>query len=850
MRIVIDMQGAQTASRFRGIGRYSMSFAQAVVRNRGEHEVILALSGLFPDTIEPIREAFHGILPQENIRVWHAQGPVAAGQPGNEVRREIAEILREAFLASLAGDLIHVTSFFEGYVDDAVTSLGRFDTNTPTSVTLYDLIPLLNPDQYLKTNPQYEQYYRRKLEFFKLASRFFAISEFSRQEGIAQLELVESDAINVSTAIDHDYDILTLEENNWGKIVDKFKINRDFILYTGATDERKNLPRLIHAYAALPTHLRKSHQLVLAGGLPEDHLIELQSIAKNAGVQKAELVFTNRVLDAELVCLYKLCKLYVFPSWHEGFGLPLLEAMKCGAPVIGANTSSLPEVIGLDEAMFDPFDTNAISLKMQKALTDEAFRNRLRENGMQRVQLFSWNMTAQRAIKAWESIAEANPKGMINDLLTSKHLYETIAPYLSQQGEQALLNISACLALNQPKNNDRQLLVDISELVQRDAKSGIQRVVRNILKEWLTHPPEGYRIEPVYATLEHGYRYARRFTADFLDFSCSGLADDDSIDFAPGDIFFVLDLQPQVQVAQRGYYQFLRRQGVKVIFNVYDLLCVQMPQYFVQGGSEGFEHWLEVVAEADGAICISKAVAHELNTWFEKCNIQRLRPFKTDWYHLGADIDNSQSNKGLPNSANTVLAQLGARPAFLMVGTLEPRKAHGQVLDAFELLWQMGADVNLVVVGKQGWLVEDLVKRLHKHPELNKRLFWLVGVSDEYLEKVYATSICLISASYGEGFGLPLIEAAQHNLPIIARDIPVFREVAGNHAHYFKAEQPTELAQSIEQWIVLFDKGQHPKSDDMPWLTWKHSAAQLLEALQVPRINKISQNKVKATHLK
>ena len=94
MRVVIDMQGAQTESRFRGIGRYTLSFTQAVVRNRGEHEIILVLSGLFPDTIEPIRVAFEGLVPQENIRVWHAPGPVAESQPGNDSRREIAELTR------------------------------------------------------------------------------------------------------------------------------------------------------------------------------------------------------------------------------------------------------------------------------------------------------------------------------------------------------------------------------------------------------------------------------------------------------------------------------------------------------------------------------------------------------------------------------------------------------------------------------------------------------------------------------------------------------------------------------------------------------------------------------------
>src|SRR5690606_30922337 len=98
MRIVIDMQGAQTESRFRGIGRYTLAFAQAVVRNRGHHEIILALGALFPETIEPIREAFDGLLPRENIRVWNAPGPVKDCDPLNYRRREVAEVIREAFL--------------------------------------------------------------------------------------------------------------------------------------------------------------------------------------------------------------------------------------------------------------------------------------------------------------------------------------------------------------------------------------------------------------------------------------------------------------------------------------------------------------------------------------------------------------------------------------------------------------------------------------------------------------------------------------------------------------------------------------------------------------------------------
>jgi glycosyltransferase involved in cell wall biosynthesis len=107
-------------------------------------------------------------------------------------------------------------------------------------------------------------------------------------------------------------------------------------------------------------------------------------------------------------------------------------------------------------------------------------------------------------------------------------------------------------------------------------------------------------------------------------------------------------------------------------------------------------------------------------------------------------------------------------------------------------------------------------------------LLWLEGVSDEYLEHLYNHSDCLIAASYGEGFGLPLIEAAQYKLPIIARDLPVFREVAGEHAWYFSGASAQEMAQSLTEWLTLFEQNRHPQSGQMPWLTWKGSARQLI----------------------
>jgi glycosyltransferase involved in cell wall biosynthesis len=118
-----------------------------------------------------------------------------------------------------------------------------------------------------------------------------------------------------------------------------------------------------------------------------------------------ELILPGFVSDADLVALYNLAKVFVFPSWHEGFGLPVLEAMACGTAVIAANTSSLPEVVGREDALFDPMDGVSIASSLGRVLTDESFRADLRAYGPRRARMFSWSETAGRALEAFETSA-------------------------------------------------------------------------------------------------------------------------------------------------------------------------------------------------------------------------------------------------------------------------------------------------------------------------------------------------------------------------------------------------------------------------------------------------------------
>ncbi|HHW4681305.1 MAG TPA: glycosyltransferase family 4 protein, partial [Xylella taiwanensis] len=242
------------------------------------------------------------------------------------------------------------------------------------------------------------------------------------------------------------------------------------------------------------------------------------------------------------------------------------------------------------------------------------------------------------------------------------------------------------------------------------------------------------------------------------------------------------------------------------------------------------ERWLRgVVGVSDALLCISRATADDVLAWIEEQGLQ-MRP-DVRWFHLGADIQSSLPSQGVLEHEQSVLDQLNGRVSFLMVGTLEPRKGYAQILCAFEQLWAANHDVTLVIVGKIGWLVDNLCKQLECHLELNRRLFWLVGASDELLERLYSVCSCLIAASEGEGFGLPLIEAAQRQLPVIARDIPVFREVAGEYAAYFSGMAPEDARDAILAWIALYREQRHPRSDVMSWLTWRESAADLAAVL-------------------
>ena len=379
----------------------------------------------------------------------------------------------------------------------------------------------------------------------------------------------------------------------------------------------------------------------------------------------------------------------------------------------------------------------------------------------------------------------------------------------------------------------KRLFIDVTEVVRNDLKTGVERVVRHILKELLLRRYDGdYLIMPLYFDSKVGrWRHASRFVGTSHIFGYEGL-NDDVVDICKGDIFLMLDLTYESLIYFPETFVNMRNDGVHLFFCVYDILPIKLRTRFPPDAFDVFSTRLDRAASvADGLICISRTVADEVHDYLRNRRLSRLRPLSIGWFHLGSDLMTTNPTKMISvDDHERWLAQLAGKPFILMVGTLEPRKGHADAVSAFERLWDEGSNVHLVICGKEGWMLDDLPTRIRQHPEFGERLFWFEGASDYILQELYQDASGVLVASEGEGFGLPLVEAASYGKPILARDIPVFREVVGDAAVFFNGSA-AELATSLKDWIDLIAVGGAPNSTMIKPILWSDSAEQLLSLI-------------------
>ena len=240
----------------------------------------------------------------------------------------------------------------------------------------------------------------------KCVDILLAISASSRREAIEFLNIPADRVCNISTGLEEHFEKIDIGPQARASLFKKFGIIRPFLMYSGATDTRKNMEGLLAAFSLLPSGLRSGYQILLAGKNDARRRRELLELARGHGLREDCLIFTGFVEDAELLALYNTCALFVLPSFHEGFGLPALEAMACGAATVASSVTSLPEVVGRDDALFDPHQPADIARKIEQVLTDGAFCETLREHGLEQSRKFTWERTARTAWSAFEEVVQ------------------------------------------------------------------------------------------------------------------------------------------------------------------------------------------------------------------------------------------------------------------------------------------------------------------------------------------------------------------------------------------------------------------------------------------------------------
>jgi len=302
------------------------------------------------------------------------------------------------------------------------------------------------------------------------------------------------------------------------------------------------------------------------------------------------------------------------------------------------------------------------------------------------------------------------------------------------------------------------------------------------------------------------------------------------LSFRPGDILFLPDAGWSVPTWP-GVHQ-AKEQGAIVGVMLYDLIPLLLPEVVVAPHVVTFDDWLgRATAHADFFICISQTVAAEAERELGgRYPGFRVRQTPVGAFRLGAELDLVRV-PGTIRPALRAIFELPERRVYLMVGTIEPRKNHAYLLDAFDRARARGTAAALCVVGKEGWKCTQVLERIRHHREFGRRLFLFHDLTDRELHYSYEHARALILPSRAEGFGLPVVEALSLGCPVWASDLPVFREVGGEFCRYFDLGSPEALALLLTRDGTGSLAESRGSAAEFRWPNWRASCAELLRTI-------------------
>ena len=379
MHLVVDAQALQSPDfRRRGVGRYVRNLIRALA----------AVPGVRVDTV------FNARLPapdeddlQISSQVHWFQSPLPWS-----AATAAADVAFADWLCALAPDVILLPSVF-----DEAASIPRFLASRRPFVAavVYDLIPLLFHRRYLRS-PARRALYGARLRELDRCDLLLAISEATRRDVMCLLRWPGERVTTILGAAEPS--LLPAAASDDAAALRRLSVERPFILYVGGYEQRKNLTGALAAFAALPEAVRHGRQLVLVCALTDRQRRVLERVVRRLGIPADTIRLTGYVEDAELDVLYRRCRLFLFPSYYEGLGLPVLEALRCGAPVVASNGSSIPEFAGPGARLIDPASPADSARAIEETLAVPYERGA--DDRRQFAAGFEWETSARLALDA------------------------------------------------------------------------------------------------------------------------------------------------------------------------------------------------------------------------------------------------------------------------------------------------------------------------------------------------------------------------------------------------------------------------------------------------------------------
>ncbi|MCI1944940.1 glycosyltransferase family 4 protein [Clostridium luticellarii] len=266
-------------------------------------------------------------------------------------------------------------------------------------VTIHDLIPYVLPETVGKG--YLEKFLKEMPDIINLSDGIITVSDCSKKDIIKFFPMAEDKIFVTPLAADEKYRPLEKDICKY-KVKTEYNIENPFILYIGGFSPRKNVSSLINAFSRVHKNLDRNYDLIIVGS-NKDELDMLKNLSLNLNIIK-NIKFTGFVEEKMLPILYNACDAFIYPSLYEGFGLPPLEAMSCGTPVITSDISSIPEVVENGGILINPFDIKSLMYSMEALLNDENIRHDLSSKALKQASKFSWKKTSENTIEAYTKI--------------------------------------------------------------------------------------------------------------------------------------------------------------------------------------------------------------------------------------------------------------------------------------------------------------------------------------------------------------------------------------------------------------------------------------------------------------